>query len=73
MTSGNVYNPEEDPCLECECDNGKQGRCTMVACDTPTCKRYVMSRDVCCNYTCMPEGLTGDRLVLVNIPDISVQ
>ncbi|XP_045160054.2 uncharacterized protein LOC123525241 [Mercenaria mercenaria] len=53
VASGERFMPEEDPCLQCECHNGRRGRCMMVACQTPTCNNYTSSRDVCCSYTCL--------------------
>lgn len=54
VASGQIFKPEEDPCMQCVCDNGRRGRCMMVACQAPTCKDYISSRDICCNYTCLP-------------------
>ncbi|KAL4235947.1 hypothetical protein ACF0H5_004335 [Mactra antiquata] len=64
VMSDDIYMPKEDPCLQCICDNGRRGRCMMVACKAPDCENFIPSREVCCEYTCpdvppLPSGLEG--------------
>ncbi|WAR23289.1 KCP-like protein [Mya arenaria] len=76
VAHGDVYMPNEDPCVQCVCEYGSKGRCASVACASPTCKNYTSSRDVCCKYTChtpeqnrVPSGYCRDMNGSYTVPN----
>lgn len=49
---GDAFQPFEDPCMKCQCDNGKRDACMSAMCAKPTCDNFIRDPENCCEYTC---------------------
>ena len=62
VDDGDLFLPEEDPCIACTCSNGAREGCMTVACEKPHCENFVRSSDSCCGYTCIESHVANDTL-----------
>jgi len=59
VAEGAVYKPDEDPCIECICREGRQTQCMSVACQPPSCE-WERIEGECCQFRCLDDSDNND-------------